>query len=460
MVVSCSFLTPSKYSLLIRATLEPSWAKPIKSAVREAKAAVGIAEATIARDEQRQQFGGQDQGALQVRNGLPDSAFSHLVDTDAEASADTGFAVEDDSGEGKLSPPISNPFHLEPLARSSSGDSIIYNQRSSTETVRALPRRITRVPPPQLTPPQTTSNVVIGTTKFSPHGYNRPGVPLSWDTNETTSSLLLTSNDSDLEPNSFESSLSDPFSLPSRYLPSLTTIEKAASTKIYLETKYHSLLKTPPSRETRKHLLEKELSRLNLKEEQKQEAREAFRLSETEYLRDMRQRINVGSFKRLKVIGRGAFGVVTLVREKGSGELYAMKQLRKSDMLRKGQEGHTRAERDLLARAATSTRWTVRLAYSFQDVDNLYLVMDAMMGGGELFLSPHWRENSKLTSSNSSFRSLDALNREGHFRGIVRKILYCRDGPSDSRNSSSFGSDSSRHQTRQFPLLERRSHRD
>jgi protein-serine/threonine kinase len=53
-------------------------------------------------------------------------------------------------------------------------------------------------------------------------------------------------------------------------------------------------------------------------------------------------------------------------------------------MLRKGQEGHVRAERDLLASASTSTRWTVRLAYSFQDVDHLYLVMTFMSGGGEL----------------------------------------------------------------------------
>lgn len=53
-------------------------------------------------------------------------------------------------------------------------------------------------------------------------------------------------------------------------------------------------------------------------------------------------------------------------------------------MLRKGQEGHVRAERDLLATASTSTRWTVRLAYSFQDVDHLYLVMNFMSGGGEL----------------------------------------------------------------------------
>lgn len=57
-------------------------------------------------------------------------------------------------------------------------------------------------------------------------------------------------------------------------------------------------------------------------------------------------------------------------------------------MLRKGQEGHVRAERDLLATAATSTRWTVRLAYSFQDVDCLYLVMSFMSGGGACVLLP------------------------------------------------------------------------
>jgi len=57
-------------------------------------------------------------------------------------------------------------------------------------------------------------------------------------------------------------------------------------------------------------------------------------------------------------------------------------------MLRKQQEGHLRSERDLLAAAATSTRWTVQLAYSFQDVDHLYLVMDFMGGGGELLLPP------------------------------------------------------------------------
>lgn len=54
-------------------------------------------------------------------------------------------------------------------------------------------------------------------------------------------------------------------------------------------------------------------------------------------------------------------------------------KLRKTDMLRKGQEGHVRAERDILKGAAlvgnpNGAEWIVRLFYSFQDRDHLYLV--------------------------------------------------------------------------------------
>lgn len=47
-------------------------------------------------------------------------------------------------------------------------------------------------------------------------------------------------------------------------------------------------------------------------------------------------------------------------------------------MLRKGQEGHVRAERDILRAASlvhspNSPEWIVRLFYSFQDRDHLYL---------------------------------------------------------------------------------------
>lgn len=45
----------------------------------------------------------------------------------------------------------------------------------------------------------------------------------------------------------------------------------------------------------------------------------------------MRSRVGIESFVKLKIIGHGAFGVVNLVKERGTGELYAVKQIRKAE---------------------------------------------------------------------------------------------------------------------------------
>ena len=57
-------------------------------------------------------------------------------------------------------------------------------------------------------------------------------------------------------------------------------------------------------------------------------------------------------------------------------------------MLRKGQEGHVRAERDVLKSASLVNSpnggdWIVRLYYSFQDRDHLYLVCLASIVSGD-----------------------------------------------------------------------------
>ncbi|CAO1630433.1 unnamed protein product [Parajaminaea phylloscopi] len=167
--------------------------------------------------------------------------------------------------------------------------------------------------------------------------------------------------------------------------PSLTTVEKSVAAKIFFENLYYGILKKPAARETRRAGLEKELAVLRIPEASKEAIRQAWLARETEHLRQVRDRVSANSFVKMKTIGHGAFGVVALCQEKGSGELYAMKQLRKADMLRKGQEGHVRAERDLMtsASASGSRRWIVNLVYSFQDVDHLYLIME-FMGGGDL----------------------------------------------------------------------------
>ena len=61
--------------------------------------------------------------------------------------------------------------------------------------------------------------------------------------------------------------------------------------------------------------------------------------------------MSISDFTILKVIGKGAFGEVMLVRKKDTNELLAMKRLSKSDMLKKKQTLHVRAERDILARS-------------------------------------------------------------------------------------------------------------
>ena len=52
-------------------------------------------------------------------------------------------------------------------------------------------------------------------------------------------------------------------------------------------------------------------------------------------------------FEPLTIIGKGAFGEVRLVKEKLTGKIYAMKKLKKTEMVRRGQIDHVKAERNL-----------------------------------------------------------------------------------------------------------------
>jgi len=66
-------------------------------------------------------------------------------------------------------------------------------------------------------------------------------------------------------------------------------------------------------------------------------------------------------------------------------QVYAMKVIRKADMLRNTQEGHLRAERNFLV-AAEGSKWVVPLITAFQDCQHLYLVMSFCIGGDFLSL--------------------------------------------------------------------------
>ena len=215
--------------------------------------------------------------------------------------------------------------------------------------------------------------------------------------------------------------------------PTVVTVETTAIAKIFFETHFNSLLAGHASpRSIRRHNLELHLESQTMSEEQRQHERVLWAALESEHLRQTRvlkgkiSEMNKGSgvavagYEVVRILGKGSFGVVRLVREKGTvqyrcalktrrcpstsnqkhaphegpsdlkvtaagapkatldsqraaqrrlyqndkKEVYAMKVIRKSDMLRNCQEGHLRAERDFLVASETS-KWVVPLVASF-----------------------------------------------------------------------------------------------
>ncbi|CAH0486219.1 unnamed protein product [Peronospora farinosa] len=92
--------------------------------------------------------------------------------------------------------------------------------------------------------------------------------------------------------------------------------------------------------------------------------------------------VSVSDFDLIKVIGKGSIGKVFLVRKKDTHDVYAMKVLRKKNVVRHGLEEHIRTERLILEEI--DHPFIARLRFSFQTKDKLYLVTD-YCSGGELF---------------------------------------------------------------------------
>ena len=96
--------------------------------------------------------------------------------------------------------------------------------------------------------------------------------------------------------------------------------------------------------------------------------------------------ISKKDFKIIKVIGRGSFGKVLLVKYLKDDRMYAMKILKKAEIKNTKQIIHTKTEREILARVDHDL--IVKLKFAFQTVEKLYLVTDFMQGG-ELFYHLH-----------------------------------------------------------------------
>ena len=156
------------------------------------------------------------------------------------------------------------------------------------------------------------------------------------------------------------------------------TLERVTIAKSYIEKKYSIKKIKEEIKKKDWDLINSKLNNLNLSESQKEELKKNFLHQEAEQLRQQRKKMTIYEFIPLTIIGRGAFGEVRVCRQKSTGDIVAIKKMRKEDMISKNQLMHVRTEKEILT---ADNPWIVKLKYSFQDDYFLYLVMDFLPGG-------------------------------------------------------------------------------
>ncbi|KAL6938906.1 hypothetical protein ACO0OL_000529 [Hanseniaspora opuntiae] len=161
-----------------------------------------------------------------------------------------------------------------------------------------------------------------------------------------------------------------------------------------------------------------------------------LKLSSEESKAKKRQKKQLDDFEPIKLLGEGAYGQVLLVKEKVNNSIFAMKQMRKANILIMSDEPNekkqsasspkmkqverTFSERDILTEINHPN--IVKLFYSFHDQNKLYLILQ-YVPGGELFF--HLNKLSKFSESVASFYTLEIslAIKFLHDKGIVYRDL-------------------------------------
>lgn len=121
---------------------------------------------------------------------------------------------------------------------------------------------------------------------------------------------------------------------------------------------------------------------------------------------------SIEEFTIVKPISRGAFGKVYL-GQKGS-KLYAVKVVKKADMINKNMTHQVQAERDALA--LSKSPFVVHLYYSLQSASNVYLIMEYLIGGDVkslLHIYGYFDEEMAIKYTSEVALALDYLHRHG-----------------------------------------------
>ena len=115
-------------------------------------------------------------------------------------------------------------------------------------------------------------------------------------------------------------------------------------------------------------------------------------------------KLTEADFTKIKLIGKGSYGNVYLVRYNKNKQIYAMKIYIKSDIREKNQESNTKTERNLMTQI--NFPFIVSVKFAFQTESKLFLVQEFIQGGDLFF---HMHSCKKFSNEKAKFYTVEII---------------------------------------------------
>ena len=118
----------------------------------------------------------------------------------------------------------------------------------------------------------------------------------------------------------------------------------------------------------------------------------------------LEKKLNVKDFERIKLLGKGSFGEINLVKSKIDNKTYSMKIINKCLIRENEQRQLAQIEKNLLSKPSCS--FIVNIKYVFQDEENLYILTDFIEGCD---LSFQMNKGKKFKNENAKFYLIEII---------------------------------------------------